>query len=103
MKDAKAFIDNYDLIQYYLHVPEFSTGWADDALITDLPNLEASRMWEGQLCLAIKDSSLCYLFKNNGNQYNGRGFEMLAALTQYCRLDSVANCPKQRAWQGLQN
>jgi hypothetical protein len=39
LKDDKAFIDNYDLIQYYLHVSEFSTGWADDALITYSLNL----------------------------------------------------------------
>ncbi len=39
-------------------------------------------MWEGQLCLAIKDGSLCYLFKNKGNLYNGHCFEMLAVLSQ---------------------
>ncbi len=90
MKDAKAFIDNYDLIQYYLRVPEFSTGQADDALITDLSNLEASR-WKGQLCLSVKDSSLCYLFESKGDQFNGRRFKMLAALIQHCHQDSVAN------------
>ncbi len=91
LKDDKAFNDNYDLIQYYLCVPEFSTGWADDALITDSSNLDASRMWEGQLCMAVKDGSLQYLFENKGDLYNGRGFEMLAALMQHCRPDSVAN------------
>jgi hypothetical protein len=58
LKDDKDFMDNYELIQYYLRVPEFSTGWADDALITDPSNLDASWMWEGQLCVAVKDSSL---------------------------------------------
>jgi hypothetical protein len=91
MKDAKAFINNYDLIQYYLHIPEFFTGWADDALITDLPNLEASQMWEGQRRLSVKDGSLCYLLENKVDQFNGRGFKMLAALTHHCRPDSVAN------------
>ncbi len=48
-------------------------------------------MWEGQLHLAVKDGLLCYLFENKGDLYNGRGFEMLAALSQHCRPDSVAN------------
>jgi hypothetical protein len=48
LKDPKAFLDNWDLIQYYLRVPEFSTHWTDDALVTDSSNLEASHMWEGE-------------------------------------------------------
>jgi hypothetical protein len=48
-------------------------------------------MWEGQLCLAMKDGSLCYLFKNKGNLYNGHGFKMLAALSQHCHPDLIAN------------
>jgi hypothetical protein len=48
-------------------------------------------MWGGQLCLAVKDGSPHYLFENKGNLYNGRGFEMLAALSQYCCPDLVAN------------
>jgi hypothetical protein len=63
LKDPKSFIDNWDLIQYYLCVPKFSTGCTDDSLVADSTNLEASRMWEGQLRLAVKDGSLCYLFK----------------------------------------
>ncbi len=39
----------------------------------------------------MKDGDLCFLFKNKGTLFNGRGFEMLAALTSYCRPDSVAN------------
>jgi hypothetical protein len=58
LKDDKAFINNYDLIQYYLCVLESSTGRADDALITDSSNVDTSWMWEGQLCLAVKDGSL---------------------------------------------
>ena len=58
LKDDKAFIDNNDLIQYYLCVPEFSTGRPDDALIADSSNVVASWMWEGQLRLASKDGSL---------------------------------------------
>ncbi len=32
-----------------------------------------------------------FLFKNKGTLFNGRGFEMLVALTAYCCPDSVAN------------
>jgi hypothetical protein len=91
LKDVKAFIDSFELIQYYLPVPEFSTGRADDALITDSSNLAVGRMWEGQLCLAEKDGNLQFFFKNKGNLFNGHGFEMLVALTQHCCPNSVAN------------
>ncbi len=91
LKDAKAFIGNFELIQYYLHISDFSTGRADDALITDSSNLAASCMWKRQLCLADKDGKLWFVFKNNGNLYNDCGFEMLAALTQHCHPNSVAN------------
>jgi hypothetical protein len=91
LKDPKSFIDNWDLIQYYLRVPEFSTGRMDDALVTNSTNLEASGMWEGQLCIAVKDGLLCYLFENKGNLYNGHGFEMLAVQSQHCLPDLVAN------------
>ena len=32
-----------------------------------------------------------FLLKNKGSLYNGKGFEMLAALNQHCCPDSVAN------------
>jgi hypothetical protein len=63
LKDPKAFIDNWDLIQYYLRILEISAGHRDDALVTNSTNLEASCLWEGQLCLAMKDGLLCYLFE----------------------------------------
>jgi hypothetical protein len=91
LKDLKAFIDNWDLIQYYLCVPDFSTGRKDEALITDSTNLDASQMWEGQLQLAVKNGLLCYLFKNKCDIYNGCGFEMLVALSQHCHPDSAAD------------
>jgi hypothetical protein len=31
--------------------------------MTDASNLEVSRAWEGKLCLAVKDGSLCFLFE----------------------------------------
>ncbi len=64
---------------------------ADGSLSTDAANLDASRAWEGQLCLAVKDGALRFLFDNKGTQYHGWGFEMLAALTQHCRPDTVSN------------
>jgi hypothetical protein len=91
LKDAQAFLDHCDLIQYYLHVPEFSTGRAGNTLLTDSLNADASQMWEGQLRLAVKGGSIKYLFDNKGDLYHGRGFEMLAALMQHCRPDSIAN------------
>jgi len=91
IKDAKGFLDSLETIQFYLRMPEFSTGHADDSLTTDALNVEASRAWEGQLRLAVKDGSLKFLFKNKGSLYHGRGFEMLAALMQHCRPDSVSN------------
>jgi hypothetical protein len=91
IKDAKAFLDSLDIIEFYLREPEFSSGLPDGAPVTTPSNLEASRLWEGQLRLAVKDGDLRFLFKNKGTLFNGRGFEMLAALTAYCRPDSVAN------------
>jgi hypothetical protein len=91
LKDPKAFLDNWDLIQYYLCLPEFSTCWMDNALVMDSSHLEASRIWEDQLRLAVKEGLLCYLFENKGNVYSGHSFEMLAALSQHCHPDLVAN------------
>jgi hypothetical protein len=72
-------------------MPEFSTGHADESLTTDLGNQEASQVWEGQLRLAVWDGTLRFLFKNKGSQIHGRGFEMLATLTQHCCPDTVSN------------
>jgi hypothetical protein len=72
-------------------MPDFSTGHADESLTTDATNQEASRVWEGQLRLAIKDGPLRFLFDNKGSQYHGSGFEMLATLMQHCRPDTVTN------------
>ena len=91
IKDAKGFLDSLETIQFYLRMPEFSTGHADDSLTTDAANLEASRAWEGVLRSAVKDGTLKFLFENKGTLYHGRGFEMLAALMQHCRPDSVSN------------
>jgi hypothetical protein len=41
--------------------------------------------------VAVQDGSLRFLFENKEWVYNGKGFEMLAALNQHCHPDSVAN------------
>jgi hypothetical protein len=91
MKNAKACLDHYSLIQYYRRRPEFMTQQAHNALIIDSRNLEASCFWEVQLRVAVQDDSLCFLFENKGSQYDGEGFKILAALNQHCPPDSVAN------------
>jgi hypothetical protein len=91
LKDAKAFLDSLEQIHFYLRMPDFSTGHADDSLTTDANNQEASREWEGQLHLTVKDGTLRFLFENKGSLYHGRSFEMLAILMQHCRPDMVSN------------
>ncbi len=91
IKDAKAYLDNCDLIQYYLRIPDFSTGCLDGVLKMDPSNAEASRVWEGQICLSVKDGSLCFLFEKKGDLFHGRGFKMLAALNQHCHPDIMSN------------
>ncbi len=91
LKDAKAYLDNYDLIQYYLHISDFSTGCSEGVLQTDPSNAEASRIWEGQICLAVKDSSLRFLFDSKGDLFHGHGFKMLVTLDQHCHPNTVSN------------
>jgi hypothetical protein len=91
MKDANAYLDHYSIIRCYLCCPGFLTQWADNALITDSRNLEASCFWEGQIRIAVQDNSLCFLFENKGSKYDGKGFKMLAELNQHCQSDSIAN------------
>ncbi len=89
--DSKGYLNLTSIINYYLPYPKFSTQRSDDLLITDSRNTEASCFWEGQICVAVQEGLLQFLFKNKGSLYNGKGFEMLAALNQHCRPDSVAN------------
>jgi hypothetical protein len=91
IKNAKAYLDLQDLIQYHLCLSEYSTKWADDALVTDMIILEASLFWEGQIRVAVRDGSLQFLFYNIGSVYHGKGFEMLTALEQYCHPNTMAN------------
>jgi hypothetical protein len=91
IKDAKAYLDVHNMIQYYLRQPEYSTQRSDDVLVTSPSNVAASLFWEGQLRNAVREGSLWFLFENKGTLYHGKGFEMLAALDQHCRLDSITN------------
>jgi hypothetical protein len=86
IKDVKAFLHSLEQIQLYLHMPEFSTGHANESLTTDLGNQEASWVWEGQLCLAVWDGTLRFLFENKGSQFHGWGFKMLATLMSIVAL-----------------
>jgi hypothetical protein len=89
--DAKAYLNNSSIIQYYLHCPEFSTQRSDIALITDFRNAKASAYWEGQVRVAVQDGFLHFPFENKGSMYNGKGFKMLSALNEHCHSNSITN------------
>ena len=74
------YLQNRDLILFWLRSPGFSTGRPDSALITDTTNFLASEYWEGQLRMAVQDGPVRNLFANTGDLYYGHGFEMLASL-----------------------
>ncbi len=92
--DVKSYLNLTSIIQYYLWRPEFSTQRSDDKLITDSRNAEASAYWEGQLRVALQDGSLCYIFKHMDLMYDGKRFEMLAALNLHCCPETVPNAFK---------
>ncbi len=66
-------------------------GQANEASTTNSGNQEASQVWAGQLCIAVQDGSLRFLFENKGTLFHGCRFEMLATLIQNCCPDSVSN------------
>ncbi len=88
--DSKAYLNLTSIIQYYLRCPEFSTQQLDNALVTDLRNAEAS-FWEGLIWVAVQEGLLRFLIENKSSMYDGKGFEMLDALNQHCRPDSIEN------------
>jgi hypothetical protein len=91
MKDAKAFLDFLEQIHFYLQMPEFSTGYANGSLTTDVRNFDVSCALEGQLRLAVKEGSLCFLSENKGSQFHGCSFEMVDTLMQHCHPDTVSD------------
>jgi hypothetical protein len=52
IRDVIAFLNSLEQIQFYLRMPEFSTGHAKESLTTNLGNREAGWVWEEQLHLA---------------------------------------------------
>jgi hypothetical protein len=42
IKNAKGYLDDHELIQYYLWLPDYSTQRSNSLLITDASNSEAS-------------------------------------------------------------
>ena len=91
IKDVKSYLDMHDEISFYLRSAEYSTGRSDALLITNPSNAEASRYWEGQLRIAVKNGGLRFLFENTGSRFHGKGFEMIEVLNRHCRPDSVTN------------
>jgi hypothetical protein len=75
---------------YYLCGPKFLTQQTDNTLIPNSWTLEVTCFWVGQIHVAVQDGSLWFLFETKGSQYDAKGFEMLSALNQHCRPDSVA-------------
>ncbi len=65
-------------------------------------NALGSQFWEGQLCMSLKDGSVCFLFENTGtgSTFYGKGFEMLRVLEENFCLSNIPNiyhssCPVQ--------
>jgi hypothetical protein len=73
IKDAKAYLDVHNIIQYYLCQPEYTTQHLDDALVTTPSNVAASLFWEGQIWNAVRKGSLCFLFDNKGTLFSWQG------------------------------
>ncbi len=92
LKDAKAYLDVYDMILYWLRQPEYGTQLSNESLLVMTPsNVAASLFWEGQIRTAVREGSLRFLFDNKGTLYHSKGFGMLAVLNQHCRPDTIAN------------
>ena len=58
IKDIKSYLDMQGEIDYYLRSDDYSTHRSDTLLITDPSKAEASRYWEGQLQVALKNSRM---------------------------------------------
>ncbi len=60
MKDAKAYLDHYSIIQYYLHCPEFLKQQPDDALITDSWNWKLAAIGRAKYALQSRTTLFAY-------------------------------------------
>ena len=80
-----------DEIDNYLQSDDYFTRRSDALLIPDPSNAEASRYWEGQLRVALKNGGLRFLFDNTESRFHGKGFKMIDVLNRHCHPDSVTN------------
>ena len=91
IKTGEDYLQQRDILLFWLRADGFSTGRTDDLLITDSRNALASQFWEGQLRTSLKDSPARFLFENTGTTYFGKGFEMLQVLEDHFRPSSISN------------
>jgi hypothetical protein len=91
IKTGDDYLQTRDLILFWLCSLGFSTARLDELLLTDARNALASQYWEGQLRGALKDGPVCFLFKNTGFTFYGKGFEMLQVLEDHFRPSSISN------------
>jgi hypothetical protein len=77
IKSGNNYLQQRDVLLFWLRVDGFSTSRSDDLLITDSRNALASQFWEVQLRTSLRDGPARFLFENTGTTYFGKGFEML--------------------------
>ena len=91
IKTGDDYLQQRDILLFWLRADGFSTARVDDLLITDSRNALASQFWEGQLRTSLKDGPARFLFENTGTTYFGKGFEMLQVLEDHFRPSSISN------------
>ncbi len=91
IKSGDDYLKTQDLILFWLCSPGFSMARTDSQLVTNDRNALASQFWEGQLCMSLKDGTVCYLFENTGSAYFGKGFKMLQVPEDNFRPLSISN------------
>jgi hypothetical protein len=91
IKTGDNYLQTRDLILFWLCSPGFSTGRLDELLLTDARNALASQCWEGQLCAALKDGPIRFLFENTGSTFYGKGFEMIQVHKDHFPPSSISN------------
>jgi hypothetical protein len=84
MKDAKAHPTLHEL-------PGLLDSMGGRGPHHQFPEFRSWLLLGGPNPCAVQDGSLCFLFENKVSQYDGKGFEMLAALNQHCQPNSIAN------------
>ena len=82
ISDKPSYLKCLPFIKVLLRNDLYSTGLSDDSLVTTPENKEASVWWEMVLWTAT-DSAAQDVFTSSGSQFDGKGFEMLAALEHH--------------------